>query len=321
MMQWIKNIALVLLGALAGYWLAGAAPAGAPVPLVSSATPAAEAIGQQVGSVPTDTKPAQQGSAKTAAASTQAVAATTEVLTLPDGLSFTLNKTELPDFFVPDAKPLSADNYQQALQQLSREDAALYAQLNDSLYGLLEYDNPQDYQRLLQHGLPTPQELRYVYSKPLSQLRKEMRALINQMYDLIDAQGIAYQSDALYRINALIKNRVIDELVSEYKQYNPAYKDGDPMPKEAHWPSHLQELYRELHLAYSPPSAPDNVVNLIAKFKIESRIGTERMPSDDVAVYLGFINQYSPHVVKRYIEQHPITEQQKNLSILVSNIR
>lgn len=244
-----------------------------------------------------------------------------EALTLPDGLSFTLSKTELPDFFVPDAKPLSADNYQQALQQLSREDAALYAQLNDGLYGLLEYDNPQEYRRLLQHGLPTPEELRYVYSKPLRQLRKEMHVLTMKMLDLSEAGGLGYQSQALSRMNALVRNRVLDELVSEYKQYNPAYKDGDPMAEKENWPSHLKELHQEVILSIGLISAPDNVIDKISKFKMYRSISASPLPAEEVAVYLGVINQYSPHVVTRYIGQHPITAQQEYLFSLVATIK
>ena len=308
----------VLLGIAVGYLLWGIAPLREPAPLPHAPAPVdPAATDHDVAAA----QPLLLSTPHKVAGTTSRSPQPSEVLTLPDGLSFTLNKTELPDFFVPDAKPLSADNYQQALQQLSREDAALYAQLNDSLYGLLEYDNPQDYQRLLQHGLPTPQELRYVYSKPLSQLRKEMRTLINQMYDLIDTQGIAYQSDALYRINALIKNRVIDELVSEYKQYNPAYKDGDPMPKEENWPSHLKELHFEVMRSIGLLSARDNVIDKISKFKMYRSISASPLPAEEVVVYLGVINQYSPHVVKRYIEQHPIAEQQEYLFNLVATIR
>jgi hypothetical protein len=244
-----------------------------------------------------------------------------EQLTLPDGLSFTLSKTELPDFFVPDATPLSADNYQQALQQLSREDAALYVQLNDSLFGLLEYDNPQEYRRLLQYGLPTPEELRYVYSKPLRQLRKEMHVLTMKMLDLSEEGGIGYQSQALSRMNALVRNRVLDELVSEYKQYNPAYKDGDPMAEKENWPSHLKELHQEVILSIGLISAPDNVIDKISKFKMYRSISATPLPAENVAVYLGVINQYSPHVVTRYIGQHPLTAQQEYLFSLVATIK
>jgi hypothetical protein len=316
MKQWIKHLCLIMFGLLTGYLLAPLitiTDSDADVNLTKhSAITATAEINENKALLPPVTVTVNPDKD----VAVNALRDKPADLKLPDGLAWHPPKSLMPDFFVPDAKPFTADTYQQALQQLNRQDAELFEQLNQSLFGSFNFVNPQQYQSLLRLGMPTTEELRYVHSKPLEVLLQEQRQLRNQLSALNQSE----QASAIQnydRLIALLKNRAADEMLAEYRQYHAGYQTGEPILEQADWPSDLVDKYRLMKQAYAFSTQPGNVVNQIAMFKIEQQLH-EGLPASHAAIWLGVIKRDLPDFVSQYGAMIPLSDEQKELATLVS---
>jgi len=125
--------------------------------------------------------------------------------------------------FVDNANIPLVDNFDELMQSIDSETELLYKKLNTDYYGLFQFNNKKEYQRLLDSGMPTPEELNYVYQNDMNQISAHLNKLMSTANssntNLIKKEKLA----------SIALNRAVDELIAQMKNYQADYQFGDPI--------------------------------------------------------------------------------------------
>ncbi len=125
--------------------------------------------------------------------------------------------------FVDNANIPLVDNFDELMQSIDSETELLYKKLNTDYYGLFQFNNKKEYQRLLDSGMPTPEELSYIYQTDINEISDYLRKLLSTANssntNLIKKEKLA----------SIALNRAVDELIAQMKNYQADYQFGDPI--------------------------------------------------------------------------------------------
>ena len=123
--------------------------------------------------------------------------------------------------FVENSTFKSVGSFSELVSSIPSEQAELFQNLNEDLYGLINFKDEYTYELLKNNGLPTPEELEFVHSTTTSDLIDEIRYIYKQSED-----NYTYPKK-MHRLTALTLNKAINEFIYEYKKYYPNYIYGE----------------------------------------------------------------------------------------------
>lgn len=185
-------------------------------------------------------------------------------------------------FFAPGSEPTPAVSYTAMLEQFNYDDQQRFQQLNQALMGMFEFDEPRAYAILLAQGMPTVEELNVLFDNPLQEQLETL--MVSREIAMENNNGESEVRQALERHAALLANRALDELLTEYRYYNPEYQDGPIADlNDKDWPSHLKELYRKAWILYGVNGSSRLATARIAHFRFEQVFTSNLSLDEDVA--------------------------------------
>lgn len=169
----------------------------------------------------------------------------------------------LPAFFASGEPFAPANSYTELLQQLSYDEQQQLQQLNSSLVGMFEFNEPHKYKRLLEQGMPTPAELEMLFNVPFQQQIEQLKEIWQRGGSMSLAERQAFERHA-----ALIANLAYDEFERQYRLENPDYQGGR-MPDYASedWPPAIMEYYDIAEMAHIMAVRSDLATARLAEFK------------------------------------------------------
>lgn len=127
--------------------------------------------------------------------------------------------------FLENATIVPAANYDELLKNVDANTEELYQNLNNDFYNLFQFSSIKEYNRLLANGMPTPEELEYVYQTDIESLIDQIRA-IKLTKDT--PKNIRLNRE---KLTSLVFNRAMGELVGQIKDSHYDYQVGDIIPE------------------------------------------------------------------------------------------
>ena len=217
--------------------------------------------------------------------------------------------------FVENATIVPAVNYEELLQSVDADTEALYQKLNDEFYNLFQFNNAEEYRRLLASGMPTPEELAYVYQTDIEILKAQIRE-ISLTEDTPEITRLKRE-----KLTSLVFNRAMEELAEKVKYYHDDYQVGDMIPGlsqigEGRLPSDMEQAINNVTYLWGEARGGMATTSLARARFVELNlfnVGEDR--KYQILTHIASVESllYTSHVFKNYEKRNDVSKSSKDI--------